>query len=602
MAIAAVLAYRWSESEGYAQLEQTSAHQLDLYVSGLESELDKHQFLPNLLLELDANFAALLDEAQNTGQAHEIGKRLARLSIRAGCKSIFLADRHGTVRAASDWYQPDSMQGRNIAREGYFTESLKGEQVRFFSPDLAGGKRKFYFAQAVRRQGHAIGVVVVEISLEPIEAVWTASIPITRSEKLLVVDESNLIIISSVPDWKYRDTPLIQALNRFQSFPDEPGVPPVRPMGMTLLRPLAHGGQLARLPPDLTPADSSNLFVVQAQYMVRSGWYVVTFTDASAVLLNARRTALGAGAVTALFGLLSMYIRQRRKAMAIQQAARRALQKAHDELEVRVLERTAELHASNLELLHEIAERKRTEQHLRETRDELIQAGKLALLGQMSAGITHEINQPLTALRSLSHNTRLLLGRGQIDKADKNLLSIADLTERMSRITAQLKSFVRKAPLHMEPVRLAASVENVLLLLEGRIHSEKIALSKDIPPALHVLCDSLRLEQVLINLLANAMDAMQASATRQLTIEVRQQEQSAIVRIVDSGPGIPDEIMARLFEPFLTTKPQGKGLGLGLVISSTIVQEFGGVLSAANTPAGTVFEFDLRTAEVHSNV
>jgi two-component system C4-dicarboxylate transport sensor histidine kinase DctB len=114
-----------------------------------------------------------------------------------------------------------------------------------------------------------------------------------------------------------------------------------------------------------------------------------------------------------------------------------------------------------------------------------------------------------------------------------------------------------------------------------------------VPPALHALCDGYRLEQVLVNLMANAADAMRNSSEKTLTIDAEAAADRVRVRVIDSGPGIPRAVAEHLFEPFFTTKPPGEGLGLGLVISSHIVQEFGGVLRSLDVASGAVFEFDI---------
>jgi len=251
--------------------------------------------------------------------------------------------------------------------------------------------------------------------------------------------------------------------------------------------------------------------------------------------------------------------------------------------------------------MREIGERKHAEQVLRASQDELMHASKLALLGQMSAGITHEISQPLTALRSLSFNAQLLLKRGDIERVEKNLRSVTELTERMGRLTDQLKSFSRKTPLTMAPLALSMAVDNTLQLLENRIRTEHACVQLDLEPSVRAMCDANRLEQVLINLCANALDAMQGAPVKNLAIRLWSADGRAHIQVSDSGPGIPEAVMARLFEPFFSTKLPGQGLGLGLAISADIVRDFGGTLRASNI-AGAAFELDLILVEETSHV
>jgi len=266
------------------------------------------------------------------------------------------------------------------------------------------------------------------------------------------------------------------------------------------------------------------------------------------------------------------------------------LQVARDDLEQQVQHRTAELLGANAELERQIHQRRQSE-------DELIQAGKMAVLGQMSAGIAHELNQPLTALRALAGNTLRLLEAGRHDALQGNLRSIGDVAERMGRITSQLKTFARRWSGGPDEVALAAAVENTRVLLEHRLAAEGVRCQVDVPAGLRVHADGTRLEQVLLNLMTNALDAMAGCREPQLGITAERLDGRACVRITDSGAGMDEATLARLFEPFFTTKPAGEGLGLGLVISQKIVQEFGGTLQAQRGTVGMVFEFDLALAE-----
>jgi two-component system C4-dicarboxylate transport sensor histidine kinase DctB len=285
----------------------------------------------------------------------------------------------------------------------------------------------------------------------------------------------------------------------------------------------------------------------------------------------------------------------RRRALRQLFLARNALQQAHDQLERQVDERTRQLRTANEELTTQIAQREQAE-------DELMQAGKLAVLGQMSAGISHEINQPLTALRALSRNSMRLLEGGRSADVAANLRSIDEMAERMGRIVNQLKSFARKEGLAMHPVDVANTVRNVLLMLEHRLHAQPVELVVDLPEGCRVRADTHRLEQVLLNLAGNALDAMAASPHRRLRFTAGREGAQLLLQVGDSGPGLSDAQMARLFEPFFTTKPAGQGLGLGLVISSKIVREFGGVLRARRETEGMVFEFALEAVEEDEHV
>lgn len=561
-----LLVHAWSARTGYAQVNDVLAQQLDLYTSALDSELGRYEYLP-ALVALDSAVLALLEQPDSGALAATASKRLTSLNARAGSLSIFVLDTAGVVRAASNWYRPESLVGASRATLPYFAGAMQGQPARYF--ERAAGARNapnYYFAQPVLQHGQVRGVVAVKISLDPIESTWAVSAAQTPNDFVMVLAPDDTIVLSSAPAWRNRKA-------------DASAVD--------------QGKQVISWSA-LNPAAPRTRYAIQMRSMARQGWRVATLTNASQVQLQAWQNSIGAGILTAFLGLLALFMTQRRRAIASRLRAREALQRAHDELELRIAARTAELNETNQELLHEIGERKHAEQVLRASQDDLLHASKLALIGQMSAGITHEISQPLTALRALAHNTQLLLKRGDMARVDKNLQSVADLTERIGRLTEQLKSFSRKAPLQLAPCALATAIDTTLQLLENRIRTEHARVLLTLAAPVQVLCDRNRLEQVLINLCANALDAMRHSDYKQLVIEQWCADGRAHVRISDSGSGIDPAQLERLFEPFFSTKPAGQGLGLGLAISADIVREFGGTLRARNRPAGgAAFELDL---------
>jgi two-component system C4-dicarboxylate transport sensor histidine kinase DctB len=249
-------------------------------------------------------------------------------------------------------------------------------------------------------------------------------------------------------------------------------------------------------------------------------------------------------------------------------------------------------------LTQEISERYQAQQALQATQSELIQAGKMAVLGQMSAGITHELNQPLTALHTMTDNALVLLDRGNIEAAKNNLSIILQIIDSMGKITRQLKVFARKSTSSLTAVPIRKAIMNAMLLVDPRMQLEKVSYKQFVPDnEVFALGDSNRLEQVFVNLFNNALDSMQNSMNRYLTVEVHNMQGRVFISVTDSGPGIPEEVLKHLFEPFFTTKEQGVGLGLGLVISEQIVREFEGILSGANAPdSGAVFTVELRAA------
>jgi two-component system C4-dicarboxylate transport sensor histidine kinase DctB len=592
-------AYLWSERNGYERLDDTAARQLDLYAALLENELGKQAYLP-ALIELDHDIEGLFAAPSRAAARDAANRKLAKVAVSSGALATFVADDTGLVLAASDWYWPDSMVGKNVSKRAYFVDAMNGNEASLFAPNLERGASEYCFARPVTRSRRIVAVIVACSGLEPMEATWSASAFRADSEKPLVVDENGVVIISSVPEWKFRTMSPMAGRDRDRLM--QSGLYPKRagePLGIKLERELPHGAKLVSL--RRTADEPAVSKVVHERPVARFGWRLLILSDADEVWRSARYAAWGAGALTAFAGLLLAYMLQRRRVIAQKLATRAALQRANDELERKVEERTSQLQATNVELLHEVAERRHAEEVLRQAQEKLVQAGKLALLGQMSAGISHEIGQPLTALRALSENARLLLERGLTDDVAENLASISDVAERMGRINAQLKSFARKAPGEHSRVSVAHAIANACLLLQARLKSEDVQVQVDASDALMAHCDGIRLEQVLVNLMVNAIDAMSGQADKRLCVAAQSANQRIVVRVTDNGPGIPATLRERLFEPFFTTKPVGEGLGLGLVISANIVVEFGGALRAVEAQQGAAFEFEVPQAqgEVH---
>lgn len=576
MLLGFALAHRLSERSGREQLSALSTERLELYASNLAAELGRHAYLPSLLA-IDPTLLALMQQPQEAGRRREASQMLARINVRAGTHQIFVTDAQGQVLSASEALAPPTR----------LLEALAQERSHFFAADERTGSTDFYMLHPLRQAGRAVGAVVVRFNLAPLEATWVDMGLRSQRERILVADEHDVVIMSSVQAWKYAvldraDPSRRAALQASARYPRAIG--PDLDLPATLQ---AHEGTPVRL-----PLSGSPTLLAQQRLILPLGLRLVALSDLGEVRRQAQLAAWGGAAVGASIGLLALYLASRRRALRQLTQAQAQLRQAHAQLEQLVDSRTAELRQTNDALKTQIAQRLQTE-------GELLQASKLAVLGQMSAGLSHEVNQPLTALRALARNSMRLLESGRHDAVAANLQIMDDMVECMSQITRQLKSFARKAD---EPVAgsaaLLASVRAALLLLEHRSRALGLEVEVDVPPGLRVQAQANRLEQVLVNLFGNAIDAMQHEARRQLRVRATPQDDGrrALVQVQDSGAGVAEADLPRLFEPFFTTKPAGEGLGLGLVISAKIVHEFGGTLRAerlGNGEQGMCFEFDL---------
>lgn len=573
MVLGFVGAHRVADRAGREQLSALSTERLELYASNLAAELGRHAYLPSLLA-IDPLLQALLAQPQDAERRRQASQMLARVNVRAGTHQIFVTDAQGQLLSASEPLTPPAL----------LVEAMAQQRSQFFAADTRTGSTDFYMLHPLRQAGSTLGAVVVRFNLAPLEATWVDMGLRTQRERILVADEQDVVIMSSVQAWKYAvldqaDPSRREALQASARYPQAIG--PDLDLPATLQ---AHEGTPVRL-----PLPGSPTLLAQQRQILPLGLRLVALSDLSEVRRQAQLAAWGGAAFGASIGLLLLYLASRRRALRELTQTQAELREAHAQLEQLVDSRTAELRQTNDALKTQIAQRLQTE-------GELLQASKLAVLGQMSAGLSHEINQPLTALRALARNSQRLLETGRHDAVATNLQIMDDMVERMSQITRQLKSFARKADEQVTAaVSLLDCVRNALLLLEHRSRALQVSTQLEVPAGLRVRAEANRLEQVLVNLFGNALDAMQQEAERRLRVRVVAQQtgQRVLVQVQDSGPGVGDADLARLFEPFFTTKPAGEGLGLGLVISAKIVHEFGGTLRAERLEQGMSFEFDL---------
>lgn len=574
------LGYRYTYDTALARQAERGQVQLRLYAQALESELARYDYVPNLL-SLDARVDALLRQPASPERVAQANAYLAALNGRAGTRVIYLLDAHGKVLATSNYQRPDSYLGEDLSFRPYFRAAIEGQLGRFYGVGTTRSESGYYLSAPLGNRDRPMGVAVVKIGLEPLENRWQGN-----DSQMLLTDENGVVILASDPSWKLAALRPLSAEQRAKLDRSlQYNRAPLPPLPLATVRTLgnnpAQGGDaLVRLqqgPPML------------AQHLGLPGtdWDLTLLTNTSQARVAALNSAALAGVLAAFVLLLAAAWNVRRRIISERLAARAALEAANSELERKVAERTADLSATNLQLQSEVAERIRTEAFLRQAQDGLMQAGKLAAVGQMSAGIAHELNQPLAALRTLSGNTGKFLARGDYTTAQTNLDKMIGLVERMGRITGALKSFAHNPAAGQRNVaRLGDAADNALFLLETRVAAMAPRVERDIDPHLAVACDPNRLEQVLVNLIGNALDAMKHQPDPRLSLHAYESGGMVHLTVRDNGPGLSEDAFARLFEPFFTTKPAGEGLGLGLTLSAGILNENGGTLTAINHPDG----------------
>jgi two-component system C4-dicarboxylate transport sensor histidine kinase DctB len=589
---AIAITFSVARARAIEQLRHTASVRITRTVGTLRTTLERYESLPYLVSTHPFVQDALAHPSETaTSRAN---RYLEDVAGHTGAAVAYVIDPTGHCIAASNWREPQSFVGSEYRFRPYFIDAIRGGTGHFFGIGTRSHEPGYYLSQAVEHDGQRLGVMVVKLGLEGFPFGDTG-------EPLIVADTHGVIFLSSVPNWKYhtvRPLPLADkhAIRGSQQYADHP----LTPLPMTQVRSLSDDVKLVRV----GDGERAPIYLLTTRQLGERDWQLMMLTPLDDANATARIAAIAVGfAFVSLYSLV-FYWRLRRARVREIESSRQLLQAAYAELNQRVEARTADLSAANAKLTTEVAERSRAEAELRAAQDELVQATKLAALGQMAAGITHELNQPLSALRTFSDNTRVLLERGEQAAAFENLAAIGSLTERMGRITNQLKLFVGKPRRHGACTSIAAALRNVLEMLHARlarIEVEVRLLRPDGTPrpfafergaaqsatsraTLSVRCDDLRVEQVLINLIGNAIDAVAHCATPRIAIEIDAQPDAVSISICDNGAGIAAEVLPRLFEPFFTTKEVGHGLGLGLAISSSIARDACGTL-VARSPA-----------------
>ena len=575
--------YRVSEHFGIRALSENGERQLELHARTVESELGKYTYLPSLL-ELESSVSKLLADP-NLQNRNTVNQYLEGLNRRSRSRAIYVLDTTGRVLATSNWRDADSYLGEDLSFRAYFQDAVRGQPGRFYGIGSTSGEPGYYLAHGLEEQGKIIGVAVIKVRLEALEERWQRA----RLEAY-VSDENGIIILSSDPTRRLKSVRPLSAdtkekLARSLQYYWWP---------LNELQPLQRE-QLAEGVEKVTFATNSEVitdhqqvsYLAQTRNLNDTPWDITLLTP----LQDLRREAANQGMLVAVgFALLAFLLiawNERRKVIATRLAAREALQEANNQLERKITERTTHLRASNERLKGQIRERRQAEDTLRRAQDELVQAGKLAAIGQMSTSIAHELNQPLAALRTLSGNTVRFLERGDLKVAAENLGTINNLVDRMGRITANLRSFARRGDDHGH-ANLTHAVDAALQLLDSRLEASGAQVHREFSDA-DLRIDQTRLEQILINLIGNALDAMHGqSAPQHVWLEGHTSEGKYRLQVRDNGPGIDPETRKHLFEPFFTTKPGEQGLGLGLTLSASLAAAAGGSLSVEFPASGGV--------------
>ncbi|MCU4651738.1 ATP-binding protein [Roseibacterium sp. SDUM158016] len=518
---------------------------LALYSGSIMSELQRHSVVP-LLLSRDPVLIRSLEQDDFTSTS----QRLISYVEEIGAASIILLSREGRVVAATDRQRISELR----SSDPFFVEALRSPDTVFTSNEPETGRFDFTFSRRIEVENRLLGVILVEVDLARIVDQWRGT-----TEAVFLTNSTGEIILSTEPRWRGR--------TEEEALELEPA-PSAIERAIEATGNWAFGDQAAMF-------FGAETIRLEARIPFR-GWRIVSYTAYASV----RERVNGVLALEIMgFALLlagGFYVLSRRERLK----------------SAVLLRESAELRRLNARLQREIAERQKAEKNLEEAEQSLAQSQKLAALGEMSAAVSHELNQPLAAMKTYLAGARLLLQRRRFEEAGSSFQRIDDLIERMGAITRQLKSYARKGGDAFEPVDLRDALKGAITMMEPQLRTMKVEIDQSLPrrPVM-VLADRLRLEQVIINLLRNALDAVKEIEPREIDLIIAEGDE-AVLTVRDNGQGIED--LENLFEPFFTTKKPGDGVGLGLAISSGIVSDLGGRLTARNgETCGAVFEIRL---------
>lgn len=583
--VAAGLAGQWARQRAEAGAGEQARSAAVLHAAVLRSELERQRSLP-LVLAQDPDAVALLSQP-TARRVDQMNRKLESLADDARAAVIYVLDTDGLTRAASNWDRPDSFVGSNYGFRPYFIEALGQGQADFFALGTVSGRPGLYLARRIDDPaGRPLGVVVAKVEFAALEAEWRGS-----GEPTFVIDRDGVVLITTVPEWRFHTTrPLTEERRRRLAIDQTAGSAVLEAMPF-----VARPGEILHQ----SEAGPGGPFAVAQDDTPGLGWTVILLSPAGQIIRQSVAAArwLAGLSVVLLFGVLGVLLRRRQRAQERELEA----EAARLDLEARIEQRTSELRQANVRLNAEIEERRRLEESRQALQDDLIQATKLATLGQIAAGVAHEINQPLAAIRTHSETAGLQLQRQNPSAAETALTRIVALTDRVGRITDELRAFSRKTRSAPSPVNVEEAIEGALLLAGPRLKEGGVTLTRsNQQPNLEVMAEHNRLEQVILNLVQNSLEAMRE--TPQPTLDIRvdapepdgAQGQKVRITVRDNGPGISDDVRQRLFTPFTTDK--ATGLGLGLVISRDIVASFGGQLDLQPSAAGAVFTLELRVA------
>jgi two-component system C4-dicarboxylate transport sensor histidine kinase DctB len=526
----------------YFRSEETTeaANRLSLYTRSLNDTLERFQYLPYVLSK-DPLVVSGVSTGRDGVIPFELNNRLAEFANVSNLEAIYLMNLSGSVIASSNYNLPQSFMGQNYAFRPYFQDALSGNRGEFFGVGATTGRPGYFVSEPVFENSKIIGVIAIKIDMSELQSLWEKG-----GENVFVSNGDGIVVLSSNPSWLYRT---LQALSN-----DEIAAIAINRqfIGKELISlDWANQGD------DVAKLDGGN-FVYAKEPINRLDWTVHYLLSETRVYERTLLTTVIFGSVLAVFLVFATFMRsvRIRSALSISQSDRAQLLKTNYEL------KTAQ--------------------------EQLSRTSKLAALGQLSASVTHELGQPISALRN--HLTAAEIS-GEL-KPGHTLEKFTRVIDRMDNITKQLRFFTRPISTvghedKQQNIDIQEVIKGALDLVEHTLQSAGVkAVFNTQSRLIYTLGNRLRLEQVIVNLLTNSITAMEDRTAKKLEISLQTHEKIVNIVVRDNGTGFGDRDIAKLQEPFHTTRASGDGMGLGLSIATEIIREHKGMITAQNLEHG----------------
>lgn len=553
-AIVVAWAVSAAKQRALSDVMQKAGETLAVQTEILSGVLDKYRLLPPLLSQQSSIRALFVRDVDGNAQAVDARRTAEAIAGMSAAMDVafFFPDGQLLANARGSFAEREEGLPQLIA------VAMQGRLGRAALSN-SSGERTYAFSSGVRREGRFVGVVIVYVDFYRVEAAWALS-----ARRIFVTDRADTVFLANDPNWRLNSITELRQVGKADRY-------------------LINGRYEERL--DLV------------RHLPVLDWDLHVLADPAPVAAARLNAALIASLAGLLVGMIALVVLRRNEEAIIRARSDRAVALR---LERVVRDRTRALSITNQSLSQEVEVRREAEDRLRKTQDELVQTAKLAALGQMSTALSHEYNQPLAAIRTYADNALRFLDRGATSEVSGNLTRINGLVDRMAELSRTLLSFSRKPGATIGPVPLGTIVDEALLLARPRARAAGVGtidVSEGVS-GLHVIGGRIRLGQVFVNLVNNAIDALSGQADGWIEIDARREGDRVVVTVMDNGPGIEPEQLPKVFEPFFTTKGVGDGIGIGLSIVDNIIRDFGGTIMVTNrAEGGACFTINLLAAD-----